>query len=241
MEGLRARDSSQPDPPAPVVLITGAGRGIGRATALRFARSGATVMVAARTREQIEEVARACDTAGGRGIAVPMDVCDPDSVKAGLALGLAASGQRLDVLVNNAGVFAVVPFRDMDYATWRHLFDVNLDGVFHVTQAALPKLLSSPRPHLINIASVAALEPFEGSSAYCATKYGLRGLTDVLRLELEPVGARVTCIYPKATDTTIFDDTPLELDPSEMDQPEEVAEVIYRAWASEGEGTLQDQ
>ena len=216
-------------PPAPVVLVTGAGRGIGRAIALRFAAAGATVVAAARTRSEIEETAALVETAGGRGIPVTMDVTDRDSVDLGIRQALAETGGRLDVLVNNAGAFAVVPFEELSVEVWRRLMAVNLDGVFHVTQAALPALFASPGARLVNIASVAAREPFEGSSAYCATKYGLRGLTDVLRLELAPKGVRVTCVYPGATDTTIFDDTALEFDPEELARPEEVAEVVYGA------------
>ena len=219
-------------PVPPVVLVTGGGRGIGRAIALRFASEGARVVVAARSRAEIDAAAEACRSAGGDGIAVQMDVTDPASVQRALAEALERTDGRLDVLVNNAGVFAVAPFEELDFATWKRLFAVNLDGVFHVTRHALPALERSPRAHLLNIASVAAEVPYEGSSAYCATKYGLRGLTDVLRLELAPKGIRVSCVYPDGTDTTIFDDTPLELDPAELDRPEDVAEVVFAAWSA---------
>lgn len=225
---------------APVVLVTGAGRGIGRAIAVRFAAEGATLVLAARSRDQLDETASACEAAGGRAIVTPLDVTDRASVESGLSAALAETGGRLDVLVNNAGVFAVVPFEELDYGTWRRLFEVNLDGVFHVTQTALPALLASSRAHVLNIASVAAREPFEGSSAYCATKYGLRGLTDVLRVELAPKGVRVSCVYPGATDTTIFDDTPLELDPSELDRPEDVAEVVFQTWSAPPDADVDD-
>lgn len=239
-EGDRQANLPQEFAQTPVVLVTGAGRGIGRAIALRFASAGATVILGARSRSQIEESARACEAAGGRGIPVTMDVTDRASVDTALAEGLAQTGGRLDVLVNNAGVFAVVPFRELTFATWNRLFAANLDGVFHVTQAALPALERGQRAHVLNIASVAAREPFEGSSAYCATKYGLRGLTDVLRLEFEPLGIRVSCVYPDATDTTIFDDTPLELDRSTMDQPEDVAEVVFQAWMAPASADVAD-
>lgn len=224
---------------APTVLVTGAGRGIGRAIALRFARAGATVLAAARTRSEVEDTARACEAAGGRGIPLVLDVTDRVSVDAALLPALEDLDGRLDVLVNNAGAFAVVPFAELDAATWRRLFAVNLDGVLHVTQAALPALRAA-RGHLLNIASVAARTPYEGSSVYCATKYGLRGLTDVLRLELAADGIRVSCVYPDATDTTIFDDTPLELDPAELDAPEDVAAVVFDAWSAPPEDDVDD-
>jgi len=217
---------------APKVLITGAGRGIGRALAHRFAREGAEVVVAARTEAEIETVAGEVEELGGRGLAVPMDVTDLASVEEGVHRALEFTGGVLDVLVNNAGVFAVVPFREMSPATWFRMLAVNLNGPFHVTLMALKGLECSQQAHLFNIASVAGREPFEGSSAYCTSKYGLRGFGDVLRLELAELGIRVSTVYPGATDTTIFDDTPLELDRETMNQPEDVAEVVWDAYRS---------
>ena len=214
----------------PKVLITGAGRGIGRALARRFARAGARVVVAARTESEIEAVAAEVEELGGRGLAVPMDVTDLASVEEGVHRAFEFTGGVLDVLVNNAGVFAVVPLREMSPATWYRMLAVNLNGPFHVTLMALKGLERSERAHLFNIGSVAGREPFEGSSAYCTSKYGLRGFGDVLRLELAELGIRVSTVYPGATDTTIFDDTPLELDRATMNQPEDVAAVVWDAY-----------
>jgi len=169
---------------------------------------------------------------------VPMDVTDLSSVEAGVHAGLESTGGVLDVVVNNAGAFAVVPFSDMSPATWYRMLAVNLNGPFHVSLLTLKGLQRSERPHLFNIASVAAREPFEGSSAYCTTKYGLRGFGDVLRLELAPRGIRVSTVFPGATDTSIFDDTPLELDRATMNQPEDVAEVVWQAYQAPAEADV---
>jgi NAD(P)-dependent dehydrogenase (short-subunit alcohol dehydrogenase family) len=222
------------------ILVTGAGRGIGRAIALRFAGEGARIALAARTSAEIEAVAREVDAAGGRARAVPMDVADLASVERGVHDALEFTEGVLDVLVNNAGVFTVVPFAEMSPATWYRLLAVNLNGPFHVTLLALKGLEQSPRAHLVNVSSLAGKQPFAGSSAYCASKYGLRGFSDVLRLELAPRGIRVTTVYPGATDTSIFDDVPGTWDRSAMDRPEDVAEVVWRAVSSPPESDVAD-
>jgi NAD(P)-dependent dehydrogenase (short-subunit alcohol dehydrogenase family) len=224
----------------PAVLVTGGGRGIGRAIALRFAREGAFVAVAARTRAEIERVAREVREAGGEGLAVEMDVTDLDSVERGIAQVLEASGGLLDVLVNNAGVFAIRPFPELSPATWYRTIATNLTGPFHVTLLALRGLEKSSRAHVFNISSIAGKQAFPGNAAYCASKYGLRGLSDALRLDLESRRIRVSTVYPSATDTTIFDDVPGDWDRANMHRPEEVAELVWRAYRSPSDADVAD-
>ena len=214
------------------VLVTGGGRGIGRSIALRFAKEGAHVAVTARTQKEIEKVSAEIDAAGGRGFACVMDVADLASVENGMHRILEEFDGVLDVLVNNAGVFTVKPFAELSPATWYRLLAVNLNGPFHVTLMGLKGLERSERAHLFNVSSVAGRQPYEGSSAYCTTKFGLVGFSEVLALEFEPKGIRVSTVYPDATDTTIFDDVPGEWDRSQMNTPEEVAEVVWQACAS---------
>ena len=225
---------------SPSILITGAGRGIGRAIALRFARGGARVIAAARTEAELEQVVAEVEAAGGQGLAVPMDVTDLASVEEGLHRALEWTGGALDILVNNAGVFTIQPLAEMSPATWYRLLAVNLNGPFHVTLLSLKGLERSSRAHLFNIASVAARQPFEGSSAYCTTKYGLRGFSDVLRLELEPKGIRVSTVYPGATDTPIWDDIPGDWERDCMNRPEDVAEVVWSAYRAAPEADVAD-
>ena len=189
---------------------------------------------------ELEAVTAQVEALGGRGLAVEMDVADLASVEEGVHQALAFTGGVLDVLVNNAGVFTVRPFAEMSPATWYRLMAVNLNGPFHVTLLALKGLERSTRGHLINVSSVAGREGYAGSSAYCATKYGLRGFGDALRPELSERGIRVSTIYPGATDTTIFDDVPGEWDRSTMNRPEDVAEVVWEAWAAPRDADVAD-
>lgn len=212
------------------VLVTGGGRGIGRAIALRFARAGARVAVAARSTHEVERVAREVDRAGGQGLALTLDVSDLDSVQRGLATTLAAFDETLDVLVNNAGVFSIQPFAELSPATWYRTLAINLTGPFHVTLLALRGLERSARAHVFQINSVAGRQPFPGNAAYCASKFGLRGLTDVLRLDLAAAKVRVSSVYPAATDTPLWDGIPGEWPRAAMNRPEDVAEVVWNAW-----------
>jgi NAD(P)-dependent dehydrogenase (short-subunit alcohol dehydrogenase family) len=228
--------ATPPNPPS--VLITGGGRGIGRALALRFAAEGARVIPAARTRQEVEAVAAEAEALGGRALPLVMDVTDEASVSSALAATREFTGGSLDVLINNAGIFDVLSLEDTTPEIWRRMLDVNLTGPYLVTREALEALTAAADParsrpaHIFHISSVAGRQGFAEDTAYCATKYGLRGFADALREELAERDVRVSTVYPGATDTTIFDGVAGEWDRSSMARPEDVAEVVYRAWAS---------
>lgn len=219
----------------PRILVTGGGRGIGRAIALRFAAEGAQVVVAARTADQVAAVASEAQSLGAEALGLVMDVSDLASVEAGLHAALEFTGGGLDVLVNNAGIFQIKPIQKMSPATWYRNIAVNLNGPFHVTLMALKGLQCSPRAHIFNISSIAAKQAFGGNTAYGATKAGLVGFGDSLRIDLEPEGIRVSTVYPGGTDTSIFDAVPGEWDRASMNRPEDVADVVWAAFlAPEG-------
>jgi NAD(P)-dependent dehydrogenase (short-subunit alcohol dehydrogenase family) len=214
------------------VLVTGGGRGIGRAIALRFAREGAHVAVAARHSDQLDAVVGEIEAAGGKGLAAQMNIIEHGGVEAAVWRALQFTGGTLDVLVNNAGVFVPKAFPEIDRQNWSHHIDVNLTGAYYVTNEALDALFESEKAHVFNVASVACKEDFPGCAAYNASKYGLVGFSNGLRYDLKDQGVRVSTVYPGGTDTTIFDDLPGEWDRSKMNKPEDVAEVIYQAYVS---------
>ncbi len=212
------------------VLVTGGSRGIGRAIALRFAREGAHVAVAARNSNDLDAVVIEIEKAGGKGRPQQMNVADHGSVEAAVYRSIEFTGGALDVLVNNAGVFDLKPFEKLDVATWKKHLDVNVTGPFYVTSEALGALMESEHAHIFNIASVAAKQPFPECVAYCTSKYALRGFSDSLREDLRDKRIRVSTVYPNQTDTAIFDGVPGNWDRSKMNKPEDVAEVIWKAY-----------
>jgi len=215
------------------VFVTGGGRGIGRAIALRFAKEGARVVVAARTSDELDRVVGEIDAAGGKGCAAQLNMRDHGSVEAAVFRAVAFLEGAIDVLVNNAGVFGVTPFEELELGEFERFLDVNLVGPCLVTMEALPALKESERAHVFNVSSTAGKRGYPGGTAYCASKYGLRGFGDALREDLKDVGIRVSTIYPSATDTKLFDGVPGDWDRSTMNEPEDVAEVVWRGYQAE--------
>ena len=168
-----------------VAVVTGAGSGIGRATALALARDGYSVVAAGRRRAPLEATAGEARRSGGQAIAIPTDVGDPASVKALFAATADAFG-RLDLLFNNAGQGAPpVPLEDLTYEQWRAVVDTNLTGAFLCTQQAV-RMMKSQRPRggrVINNGSISAHAPRPFSAPYTATKHAITGLTKATALD----------------------------------------------------------
>jgi 3-hydroxybutyrate dehydrogenase len=183
-----------------VALVTGGGRGIGRAIALRLAADGAAVALAGRDAGYLEKTADELRQSKRRSLAVVCDVADPEQV---LRLGAAVrSGLGpVDILVNNAGIAPSAPVGRTDLATWRRVLDVNLTGAFLCLQMVLPGMLERSSGRVINIASTAGKVGFRYTAAYCASKHGLLGLTRSAALDLASEGITVNAVCPGWTET----------------------------------------
>lgn len=208
-----------------VVLITGAGRGIGRALAHAFAAAGAKVALLGKTKKNLLEVQRELKDSGAPTVVLAADVSDEGVV----SRAVAATEQQLgpvDVLVNNAGIFALAPVEKMDALVFDRMLAVNLRGPFLMSRAVLPGMKSRKRGHIVNISSTAGRRGFAGGGAYCASKFGLAGLTEAMRYEARASNVRVTCIYPSTVNTDFVKKAGMDLAPERAIQPEDVANAV---------------
>jgi len=207
-----------------VALVTGAGRGIGRAVAVLFAREGARVVLAARTARELHAVQREIEAAGGTALAVPTDVRQEPAVAA-LVSQAVADGGRIDCLVTAAGLAAFAPVADLKTEDWDQLMAVNLRGAFLACRAVLPTMTAQKRGTIINIGSIVTSRTLPGSAAYTATKYALLGFSRVLAEEMRAHGVRVGVLSAGATDTPLWDAVPAPPDRALMLKADQIAEA----------------
>ena len=183
-----------------VAVVTGASSGIGAATAVKLAQGGYHVVLAARRADRIEALARRIRDDGGQADPALLDVTDPDAVQA-----FASDLDRCDVLVNNAGgAFGADTIADSDPADWQAMYDVNVLGTLHVTQALLAKLIASGAGTIVMMGSTAGLISYEGGGGYVAAKHAVHGFAETLRLELYDQPVRIIEIAPGMVRTDEF-------------------------------------
>jgi 3-oxoacyl-[acyl-carrier protein] reductase len=205
-------------------LITGAGRGIGRALCVAFANEGCSIVAASRTAASLEETAELCRAAGVEVLPVVADVSSEADVAALFASANERFGQ-VDILVNNAGILKLAPLAETDVEDFDRLMAVNFRGTLLCIKAVLPQMMERKSGTIINIASNAGTKAIVNQSAYCASKHAVVGLSKTLSLEMRDYNVRVSAICPGgvATDMTL-NDRP-DWSPDDLMGPEDVAEM----------------
>jgi 3-oxoacyl-[acyl-carrier protein] reductase len=206
-----------------VALITGASRGIGFAVAQRLAQMGANICICARNTEILASAARELEREGTEIVAIPADMAKPVEI-ASLILRAETALGSVDILVNNAGVGYFGPFQDASEENWDAVLDTNLKAVFLLSKAVAPGMIRRKTGHIVNIASLAGKNAFAGGAIYCASKWGLLGLTACMAEDLRAHGIRVSAVCPGSVAT---DFTPhVGKDHSKMLQPQDIAHAV---------------
>lgn len=214
----------------PTAIVTGAGRGIGRAIALELARRGYRLVLSARTQSEIDETARLC----GGGIAVAGNIAERSQIDALADRALREFG-RIDVAVHNAGFAPVVSIPQMTDEQWHAVIDTNLSAAFYLARAVWPTFVNQKNGVLVNISSAAARDPFTGLGAYGAAKAGLNLLGLALAREGHPIGVRVHTIAPGAVETAMFRQilTPEQFSTDKTMDPAEIARLVGQCVAGD--------
>jgi 3-oxoacyl-[acyl-carrier protein] reductase len=207
-------------------LVTGAGKGIGRAVALALAQAGVNVGLLARSEAQLRDVALEIAALGVKTSVVTADVADRTAVNLAVAQVHQELGP-LDILINNAGTAAFGKFLELDPEVWENIIRVNLLGTYYVTRAVLPEMIARQSGDIINISSTAGQQGAASTSAYSASKFGLIGLSDSLMQEVRKHNIRVSALTPSTVATPLAQELQLtDGSPEKVMQPEDLAELI---------------
>jgi 3-oxoacyl-[acyl-carrier protein] reductase len=207
-------------------LITGAGKGIGKAIAIALAKEGVNVILVSRTQADVDQLAAETTALGVKSLALSADVSDINSINSAVEKAF-AEFKSIDILINNAGIAAFGNFMTLEPTEWEKIIQVNLMGTYYTTRAVLPNMIERQTGDIINISSTAGLNGNALTSAYSASKFAVLGLTDSLMQEVRKHNIRVTALTP----STVASDLALDLkltdgNPDKVMQSEDVAELI---------------
>lgn len=207
-------------------LVTGAGKGIGKATAIALAKEGVHVALLARTESDLQAVADEIKALGVNVAYATADVSSLEQVEAAIEKVTAELG-AFDIVINNAGTGTFGGFLELTPEQWKNIIDINLMGVYYVTRTVLPQLIEKNGGDIINISSTAGQKGAPVTSAYSASKFGLLGLTESLALEVRKHNIRVTALTPSTVATELaFKENLTDGNPEKVMQPEDLAEFI---------------
>ena len=207
-------------------LITGAGKGIGKAIAIALAKEGVNVILLARTQSDLDEVAQNIKTYGVQVQTLIADVSDINSVNTAVEKAL-SQFKTIDILINNAGIAAFGKFLELEPKAWENIIQVNLMGTYYVIRAVLPNMIARQTGDIINISSTAGLNGNALTSAYSASKFAVLGLTDSLMQEVRKHNIRVTALTPSTVATNMAKELKLtDGNPDKVMQAEDIAELI---------------
>jgi NAD(P)-dependent dehydrogenase (short-subunit alcohol dehydrogenase family) len=216
-----------------VAIVTGSGRGLGKAMAAGLADAGASVVVCARHADEVEETAAAINAAGGSSFPTHVDTSDRDSCRQLVETSVKAFG-RVDILVNNAGIDIIEPAEDVSEADWETVIRINLSGYFHCSQFAAQQMFEQGSGgSIVNNSSIASAVGIRGLAAYSAAKGGVNQLTRVMAVEWAMRGIRVNAIAPGYFDNVMRDATETHADPEKQRQVIEFTPMARRGRAEE--------
>jgi 3-oxoacyl-[acyl-carrier protein] reductase len=211
-----------------VALVTGAGRGIGKAIALKLGKEGATVILTARTRAELEQVKNEIEAETGSAFVIRADLTSDADIE-NLFSEIASRFSRLDILVNNAGLGVYAPLRDLSISNFDAMWNVNMRAVFQCTQRAVKMMEPQQSGAIVNVASLAGKNAFIGGTGYAATKWALIGFSRSLMLEVRRHNIRVITICPGSVDTS-FSPSPKEPSRSaSILRSEDIADTVVAA------------
>ncbi len=206
-------------------VVTGGGRGIGRAIALALADQGCNVAVVSRTRDEIERTANEISMFGTQGIAIQADISDPLDAEFMVRKTVETFG-GIDILVNNAGIAIFKPFIDLTLDDWDKTMSVNLRGAFLCAQEASKYMIAQRSGAIVNICSSASRKAYPNQLAYVASKHGMLGLSKALSIELKPYNIKVYAVCPGGVDTKLTADARPDVDRSNWMRPEDIAHIV---------------
>ena len=207
-------------------LITGAGKGIGKAIALALAKEGVNVILVSRTQTDIDQLADEASNLGVKSLALAADVSDINSINSAVEKAL-SKFKTIDILINSAGIASFGKFMELEPAAWEKIIQVNLMGTYYTTRAVIPNMIERQTGDIINISSTAGLAGNALTSAYSASKFAVLGLTDSLMQEMRKHNIRVSALTPSTVATDMAKDLNLtDGNPEKVMQSEDIAELL---------------